>query len=91
MPDVDSALAHFRQAREHMKKAEEALLAEDPAAKKVLDAVTGEMTLGAIVKATDLTKTAAAQACSRLTRSGAIRRVRHGVYAPKAGAGEGSP
>lgn len=91
MPDVDTALAHFRRARAHLDLAEAALEAPDPGPAKVLAVVAGEMTLGAIVKATGLTMTAAAQACSRLARRGELQRVRHGVYAPKAGAGEGSP
>ena len=91
MADVYAALAHFRKAREHIEKAEAALTSPDPAGRRVLDVVTGEMTLAGIVKATGLQHETVAQACSRLVKRGELRRVRHGVYAPRKRAGEGSP
>lgn len=91
MPDVETALQHFRAARAHIEKAEAALTAPDPAARKVLDVVQGERTLATIVQATGLSHDAAAQACSRLVRRGELRRVRRGVYALPKGAGEGRP
>lgn len=89
MPDVDTALRHFRKARQHIDAAEAALRADDPTARKVLDAVAGETPLVAIQRATGLNYDAAAKACSRLVRRGDLRRVRLGVYARPSGAGEG--
>lgn len=85
MPDINAAKAHFRRAREHIKKAEAALDAPDPATAKVLATVTREMRLAEVIKATGLVEDVAAQACARLVRRGELRRVRTGVYAPTGG------
>lgn len=48
-------------------------------------AVTREMRLAEVIKATGLVEDVAAQACARLVRRGELRRVRTGVYAPTGG------